>query len=582
MLVGLAAVGLVTATAAALTAAPASAAPGCQVSYTTNTWDTGFTAQINLTNTGDVMTTWRLTFTFPGNQRVSTNNWSANWTQAAGSNAVSATNLSWNAPLATGASTNFGFNGTYSGTNAPPTDFAVNGTSCNGNPPPTTTSPPPTTTGPPPTTTPPPSTTPPPPGTHVENPYAGAKFYVNPDWSAKAAAEPNGSRIANQSTAVWLDRIAAIAGSSTSMGLQAHLDAALAQQTGTQPVAIEFVIYDLPGRDCAALASNGELTATDLAAYQTRYIDPIASFMSQAKYANLHIVTVIEPDSLPNLVTNVNSPTSTPECGTMQQNGNYVKGVQYALNKLHAIPNVYTYVDAAHSGWLGWSTNFDPAIQLFAQVAQGTTAGVDSIDGFITDTANTTPTTEPFLTSGQMVGGQTINSSNFYQSNPFIDELSYAQAFYTKATAAGFRPGLGMLIDTSRNGWGGPNRPTRASTSTDLNTFVNQSRVDPRPSRGDWCNQSGAGLGFRPVATPAGTSHIDAYVWVKPPGESDGSSTMIPNDQGKGFDRMCDPTYGGNPRNNNSATNALPNSPLSGDWFPFQFQQLMTNAFPPL
>jgi cellulose 1,4-beta-cellobiosidase len=45
---------------------------------------------------------------------------------------------------------------------------------------------------------------------------------------------------------------------------------------------------------------------------------------------------------------------------------------------------------------------------------------------------------------------------------------------------------------------------------------------------------------------------------------------------------MCDPTYGGNPRNNNNMTGALPNAPLSGHWFPAQFQQLLQNAYPPL
>ena len=97
---------------------------------------------------------------------------------------------------------------------------------------------------------------------------------------------------------------------------------------------------------------------------------------------------------------------------------------------------------------------------------------------------------------------------------------------------------------------------------------------------GNWCNQSGAGLGERPTAAPA--AGIDAYVWVKPPGESDGSSAAIPNDEGKGFDRMCDPTYGGNPRNGNNPTGALPNSPVAGHWFSAQFRQLMQNAYPPL
>ena len=45
----------------------------------------------------------------------------------------------------------------------------------------------------------------------------------------------------------------------------------------------------------------------------------------------------------------------------MKANGNYVKGVGYALNKLGAIPNVYNYIDAGHHGWLGWDDNFGPS-----------------------------------------------------------------------------------------------------------------------------------------------------------------------------------------------------------------------------
>jgi cellulose 1,4-beta-cellobiosidase len=33
------------------------------------------------------------------------------------------------------------------------------------------------------------------------------------------------------------------------------------------------VIYDLPGRDCAALASNGELAVGEVERYKTEYID---------------------------------------------------------------------------------------------------------------------------------------------------------------------------------------------------------------------------------------------------------------------------------------------------------------------
>ena len=48
----------------------------------------------------------------------------------------------------------------------------------------------------------------------------------------------------------------------------------------------------------------------------------------------------------------------------MKPNGDYVKGVGYALRKLGAIPNVYNYVDAGHHGWLGWDTNFQPAADM--------------------------------------------------------------------------------------------------------------------------------------------------------------------------------------------------------------------------
>ncbi|GAB3915871.1 hypothetical protein GCM10011575_23040 [Microlunatus endophyticus] len=43
-------------------------------------------------------------------------------------------------------------------------------------------------------------------------------------------------------------------------------------------------------------------------------------------------------------------------------------------------------------------------------------------------------------------------------------------------------------------------------------------------ANGESCNPSGRALGHKPVADPKGkTGSIDAYVWVKPPGESDGS-----------------------------------------------------------
>ncbi|MGW2684083.1 glycoside hydrolase family 6 protein [Streptomyces sp. NPDC001414] len=539
----------------------------CSVDYKIqNDWGAGFTAAVTVTNNSAAKSSWAVKWSYAGNQKV-TSFWSSRITQSG--SAVTAANETYNGTLATGGSVSFGFNGSYSGTNALPASFTLDGVTCNvddgggtgggggggdngggGS------------------------------GTRVDNPYAGAKVYVNPEWSAKAAAETGGSRISNQPTGVWLDRIAAIAGTGSSMGLRAHLDAALAQK-GSGEEVVQLVVYDLPGRDCSALASNGELGPTDIDKYKTQFIDPIATILADPKYAALRIVTTIEIDSLPNLVTNTGSrATATANCDTMLANGNYVKGVGYALAKLGAIPNVYNYLDAGHHGWLGWDDNFAPSANIFKQAATSEGATVADVAGFITNTANYSALKENNFTVNDTVNGTTVRQSKWVDWNRYVDELSFAQAFRTQLVSVGFNSGIGMLIDTSRNGWGGSARPAGPGATTSVDTYVDGGRYDRRIHIGNWCNQSGAGLGERPQASPA--TGIDAYVWMKPPGESDGSSTAIANDEGKGFDRMCDPTYTGNARNGNSLSGALPNAPLSGHWFSAQFQQLMANAYPPL
>lgn len=425
------------------------------------------------------------------------------------------------------------------------------------------------------------------PGPRVDNPYAGAGVYVNPQWSEQATAEPGGSRIANQPTAVWFDRISAIYGNGSpttgTMGLEDHLNEAVTQDAanGGTPVVIQIVIYNLPGRDCAALASNGELGPDELPRYKAEYIDPIASILARPAYANLRVVAIIEIDSIPNLVTNVSGqPGATTMCDTMLQNNGYIDGVGYALATLGAIPNVYNYVDAAHHGWIGWDSNFGPTAVKLLQAANRSGSTAADVHGFITNTANYSALREPYINMQGTIGGQMVRSSDWVDWNMYNDELSFAQAFRQRLVQEGFPADIGMLIDTSRNGWGGAARPSGPSSSTDLNTNVNESRIDRRIHKGNWCNQSGAGLGERPQASPE--PGIDAYVWVKPPGESDGASEEIPNNEGKGFDRMCDPTYTGNPRNGNSLSGALADAPLSGHWFSAQFQQLMQNAYPPL
>ncbi len=423
----------------------------------------------------------------------------------------------------------------------------------------------------------------------VDNPFVGADQYVNSYWSENvvdAAAEAGGDlgqdmlAVADTPTSVWMDRTTAIAGNEDGPGLRHHLDAALEQQQGDTPLVFNLVIYNLPGRDCFALASQGLVPATPegMEHYKTEYVDVIADMLAEPQYADLRVVATIEPDSLPNLVTN----TSEPACQTAAPY--YREGVAYTLDRLYEAGNVYSYIDAAHAGWLGWESNAGPAAQVFAEVVESTEHGYDTVTGFVTNTANSTPLREPFLDDVNFTSGTFVRQADFYEWNTDFDELDWTEHLYDEVTAAGFPSDIGMLIDTSRNGWGGPDRPTAESTSTDLDTYVDESRADRRNHRGAWCNPDGAGLGERPTVSPTDNagSHLHAYVWVKPPGESDGNSEPVDNDQGKGFDRMCDPTYSEQDRLGGNLTGALPNAPVAGQWFQDQFEMLVANAYPPI
>jgi cellulose 1,4-beta-cellobiosidase len=356
----------------------------------------------------------------------------------------------------------------------------------------------------------------------TQNPFAGAQMYVNPDYQKEVqssmAASPSDAaqlgKMKQYSTAIWLDTMAKVA------DVGRYLDDAAAQQKASgQPVVTTFVIYDLPNRDCAAQASNGELTVDNggLDTYKTQYIDKIAAVFRA--HPDQRIVGIVEPDSLPNLATNM----SIPKCSASASA--YRDGVAYAIRTL-AAGNVSLYLDAAHAGWLGWPDNMTKIATIFDEVLTAA-GGADKIRGFATNTANYTElhaTTELYD----------------YQFNPCHDELTYVQKLTDQLAQVGI-VNKGFVIDTSRNGRGGI-----------------------RHLWGSWCNVEGAGIGERPVADPL--AGIDAYYWVKPPGESDGTADA----SAARFDSFC------------ANQDATPGAPQAGTWFHSYFVDLVKNAVPAL
>jgi cellulose 1,4-beta-cellobiosidase len=422
----------------------------------------------------------------------------------------------------------------------------------------------------------PPSTSPP-----VDNPFAGAVGYLNPDHVARveAAADAAGAtlsgamrEVARHPTAVWLDSIASI---TAGRGLRGHLDAALVQQAAAgRPVVVTLVLQNLPNRSCGNLVLNGELSVAHdgLRRYREEYVDPIAAILADPRYASLRVAVVVEPESLHHLLV----PDPVPACAEVIQADAYRLGVRHVLDRLDPIPNVYPYLDAANSGLIGFESNLGPAASLYASIVRGTAGGMSSIAGFALNTANYVPVEETLLPDPNlMVGGQPLRSAGFYEWNPVFDAADLVDRLYPTLVSLGFPPSIGFVVDTSRNGWHGPpSSPPGIPTSAEQ--AVNWLRTDRRLARWNWCNQVGAGLGERPRAAPR--AHVDAYMWVKVPGESDGVSDItLP--EARQMEPMCDP-WGWGPGGQRSG--AMAGAPPRGEWFPLAFGGLVRRAYPPL
>ena len=383
-------------------------------------------------------------------------------------------------------------------------------------------------------------------------PVRGRTGYVNPEWKAKAdgRARRQPDRQHSRPPSGWT--------ASPRSPAHSHRDGpAGAPGRGawprTRPTAprrsyAQFVIYDLPSRDCSALASNGELRSRTTGSTATR---PSTSTRSPRSWPTRSTrpcasSTIIEIDSLPNLVTNLNAGRSAPEA---QSTGAYVQGVRYALDKLHAIPNVYNYIDAAHHGWLGWDTNFGPTVEPARPPRRrhhrrhGHRGRLHHQHRQLLGAASsrTSPSTP-------RSNGTSVRQSKWVDWNYYVDELTFAQAFRNRLDRAGL-PVQHRHADRHLPQRLGrrPTRPDRPPSTVDRR----RTRSSTRPA------STGASTPATGATRPAPAS---ASGPTRRPGrrhrrlrldQASGrvrrlAAPLIPNDEGKGFDRMCDPTYTGN------------------------------------
>jgi aryl-phospho-beta-D-glucosidase BglC (GH1 family) len=249
-------------TGLAATAVPAAAATiGCSVAYQNlSAWQSsptsgGFNTTLAITDLGDSISHWTLTFTPPGGTTV-TSGWNASF--AIGST-VSASDAGWNGGIATGATNaTVGIQGTWSRSSAgsappspfpQPTDFTLNGVQCTGGT----------------------NTFNVPPTISLVNPSAGQAFATTAAINfAATASDPDGSVVRvdflNGSTVIGSDTTAPYTFAWTNVAAGTYSVSARAVDnsgatTSTTPITISAIV-DNRGAAAPALHVSGNQLAT--------------------------------------------------------------------------------------------------------------------------------------------------------------------------------------------------------------------------------------------------------------------------------------------------------------------------------
>lgn len=221
-----------------------------------------------------------------------------------------------------------------------------------------------------------------------------------------------------------------------------------------------LVAYHIPYRDCGRYSRGG-------AESDAEYLDWIREIVSGI--GERKAIVVLEPDAIAQVVDGcIPKPLRAPRLALLRD----------AVAMLSAMPATRIYLDAGNPGWIKDTERLvEPLMK----------SGIDQADGFA------------------------LNVSNF-QPTPVT--RAYGRRLSRQLGRVHF------IIDTSRNG-NGPLTSVRGEgddgKSGDMGAV--RSATDGQES---WCNPPGRALGD-PPSTRTGDPAIDAYLWIKRPGESDGT-----------------------------------------------------------
>lgn len=247
-----------------------------------------------------------------------------------------------------------------------------------------------------------------------------------------------------------------------------------AAREGTVPV---FVVYDIPGRDCASYSGGGAATTAEYRAW----IDAVARGIGASP-----ALVVLEPDGVALLPS---------DCGLDDAAGTRTAArydeLGYAVDTLEPLAGTRVYLDAGHPGWHTVNSLVPRLIR----------AGVERATGFAVNVSN-------HRTDDASTRYARLVSSCLAYATGGGDPAACPNQQTSPETALDWlarHPGVRHFVtDSSRNGRGVWTAPAGKYK-------------DPQ----DWCNPPDRGAGARPTAATGDPLH-DARLWIKTPGESDG------------------------------------------------------------
>ena len=354
-------------------------------------------------------------------------------------------------------------------------------------------------------------------------------------------------KMTKQPAAVWLEH-----GTPKEVKKQTQAVVEAAAEESAIPV---LVAYNIPFRDCAQFSAGGATSPEEYLAWVGGVAEGIGDKPA---------IVILEPDGLgiipywTNPFSGVLDWCQPAEADPATAASDRLAMLNAAVDLLMAKPEVRVYLDGTHSAWIGVG-------EIASRLKQ---AGVDRATGVFYNASNYR-STEESLIYGRWVsscldlaggvswwdplwcpGQYAPDATGAYVLNYTPEHVAAVDAEYaghlTNYTAAPIVVDLPFVLDTSRNGVG-PWTPPADHPAGDAQ---------------DWCNPPDRGLGLRPT-TDAGVDLVDAYLWIKTPGESDGScNRWEPAGSPDPVRGMMDPA--------------------AGVWFPEQALELATFAVPAL